>query len=124
MENINNDVEFNTCYTNYKNSYYPSNIVGQLIVDAVTGAEYTWKVGSYQELRFFKVTDTSDIMESNGKKSFNKKTPNFLYYESPEAYMKHKDVILEESVVENWHSKYNILFPNHVFDYTAYKLLY
>ena len=46
------------------------------------------------------------------------KTPNFLYYESPDAFIKHKGAVIEESITENWHSKYNILFPNHVFEYT------
>ena len=76
MRNINNnDVEFNNCYSNYKIVIIYQILWGggQLILDAVTGAEYPWKVGSYQEPRF-KVTDTSDIMESYGKKSFNKNT--------------------------------------------------
>ena len=121
---INNEVEYNVGFFNYKNSYYPSNVEGQRIVDAVTGAEYPWSVGSYEEKRFFKVMDTSDIMESNGKRSYNKRTPNFLYYQSPESYMKHKNVILEESVITDWYNKYNLLFPNDVFDHKAYKILY
>ena len=121
---INNDLECNIGYFNYKDNYYPSNIEGQRIVDAVTGAEYPWKVGSYQEKRFFKVMDVSDIMNSNSKQSYNKRSPNFLYYLSPESYMKHKNVVLEESVISEWYNKYNFLFPNDVFDEKAYKIFY
>jgi hypothetical protein len=123
-DSINNDLEYNVGFFNYKNSYYPSNIEGQRIVDAVTGAEYPWRVGSYEEKRFFKVMDASDIMESNGKRSYNKRNPNFLYYQSPESYMKYKNVVLEESVITDWYNKYILLFPNHVFDHKAYKILY
>ena len=63
-------------------------------------------------------------MESNGKRSYNKRTPNLLYYQSPESYMKHKNVILEESIITDWYNKYNLLFPNDVFDHKAYKILY
>ena len=58
------------------------------------------------------------------KRSYNKRTPNFLYYQSPESYMKHKNVILEESIITDWYNKYNLLFPNDVFDHKAYKILY
>jgi len=122
-DSINNEVEYNVGFFNSKNNYYPSNVEGQLIVDAITGAIYPWRVGTYEEKRFFKVIDSSDIMVSNGKPSYNKRTPNFLYYQSPESYMKHKIVVLEESVITDWYNKYNLLFPNDVFDYKAYKIL-
>ena len=123
-DSIDNKLNFNVGYYNYKNTYYPSNVEGQQIVDAVTGAVYPWRVGTYEEKRFFKVVDASDIMESNGKRSYNKRTSNFLYYQYPESYMKHKNVLLEESFITDWYNKYNLIFPNNVFDYKAYKILY
>ena len=124
MDSINNEVKYNVGFFNYKNSYYPSNNEGKRIVDAVTGAEYQWVIGTYEEKRFFKVMDVSDNMESNGERLYNKRTPKCLYYQSPESYMKHKNVVLEETVIRDWYNKYNLLFPNDVFDHKAYKILY
>lgn len=123
-DSINNELEYNIGFLNYNNSYYPSNVEGERIIDAVTGAKYPWRVGTYEEKRFFKVIDASDIMETNGKQSYNKRSSNFLYYQSPESYMKHKNVVLEESVITEWYNKYNLLFPNDMFDDKAYKILY
>jgi len=39
-------------------------------------------------------------------------------------HQKHKNVILEESIITDWYNKYNLLFPNDVFDHKAYKILY
>lgn len=44
--------ERNKGYYNYKNIYFPSNNEKQLIVDGITGSEYPWRIGIYNEKRF------------------------------------------------------------------------
>ena len=111
--------ERNKGYYNYKNIYFPSNNEKQLIVDAISGSEYPWRIGTYNEKRFFKVTDSVGNINTHKNCS-----SNHLYYQSPEAYMKHKNVTLEDSIVKEWYDKYNFLFPNNIFDEKAYKIFY
>ena len=121
-EKTNNEIEKNRGYFNYNSPYFPSK--GKYILDAATGAEYPYKVGTFDEKRFFKVVDSSDILESNGRKSYNSKNSNILFYSSPEMYMKHRNVLLDEEIIKGWHDKYNMLYPEGVFDEKAYKMLY
>ena len=46
-------------HTQKRQSCYYSDIVGEYIKDAVTGAKYPWKVGSKDDERFFRVTYTT-----------------------------------------------------------------
>ena len=69
-------------------------MVNTYIVDAITGEKYPWKVGSKDEERFFRVTNTVNLENSYRRKAF---------YENPEAYMQHKQIILDEELVNQWH---------------------
>lgn len=106
-----------------KDGYFPSNVEGARIKDAVNGGEYPWKVGSYDEKRFFKVIDSTDTMDMNGRKSIHKRHSNILFFSSPEAYMKHRRVYLDENIINEWYNLQNILFPDNKFDINAYKIL-
>jgi len=51
---INNEVEYNVRFFNYKNSYYPSNVEGQRIVDAVTGQSIHGELALMKKSGFLK----------------------------------------------------------------------
>ena len=49
--------------------YYPSNIHGTKIRNAITGKQYTSFVGSKDEKKFFRVIDATGLYDGNGKSS-------------------------------------------------------
>lgn len=81
-----------------KHMYYPSNIVGSLIVNAETGIPYkNCKVGTNAELQFFRVIDTTGYCNSNGTKTFGNNTSNKLFYDDYDQYAKHRLNNVEEN---------------------------
>ena len=71
--------------------YYPSNIIGSTIVNAVTGKPYNkCYVGSNMEKNFFRVIDSSGVCNSEGLKINGNRTPNKLFYDSKEQYINYK----------------------------------
>jgi len=96
---------------NNKRNIFPSNIEGNYIVNAVTGAKYPWKVGSLDDQRFFKVTDTANNVNfysvDYGKRVYNK-----LFYESPYEYMNHRNIKLDKETINNWLIRLNKHFPD------------
>lgn len=71
--------------------YYPSNIVGSTIVNAVTGKPYDkCYVGSNAEKNFFRVIDSSGLCNSEGLKTYGNRTPNKLFYDTKEQYIEHR----------------------------------
>jgi len=74
-----------------KSIYYPSNIVGSLIVNAETGIPYkNCRVGSIAEHTFFRVIDSTGYCNSNGVKTFGNSISNKLFYENYDQYIKHR----------------------------------
>lgn len=93
-----------------QNQIYYSNNVGEYIHDAITNAKYPWKVGSLNEHRFFKVTNTlSDYNNTND--SYSGGSTRYAYYENPEAYMNHRNIELEQDIIDNWYKRVKILYP-------------
>jgi len=92
-------------------SAYPSNVMGEFIVNAVTGAKYPWQVGSFDDQRFFKVVDTANNVSFKSP-DYEKKISNKLFYESPFEYMSHKHIKLDNSVIEKWRNRLNKHFPD------------
>jgi hypothetical protein len=107
-ENISNssEQEKDRIYEPYKKVYY-SDVVGSPILDAVTGAKYPFKVGSLDEKKFFKVRSTMAY------KNRSAKTPNptcasvanQAFYENPQSYMRHHDVVLSKEILDNWNKR-------------------
>ena len=98
---------------NGRRCYY-SDIVGNLIVDAITGEQYPWRVGSLNEQRFFKVIDTTNIADASRKNNYNQyqgRSSRKAYYENPHAFMRYKGIELDAEIVNNWYEKVNMLFP-------------
>ena len=96
--------------TNKKNTY-ASNIMGDFIVNAVTGAKYPWLVGSAEDKRFFKVIDTAQNVNLKSP-DFGKNISNKLFYESPFEYMNHKHIKLDSTIIESWRNRLNEHFPD------------
>ena len=105
----------------YPPCYYPSNAADSTIFNAMTGEPYPFKVGSAQALRLFRVTDSTGRYNEDGYelRAGTKvaddtlgKTPNNLYYNSPQEYQTHfPEVCLRKEVVSAWASRVNRLFP-------------
>lgn len=76
-------------------SYYPSNINGMRILNAVTGIAYDDLVGSKKEVNYFRVLDSTGKYNNNGYKlpqgCYNPST-NKLYYDNREEWMRHKNI--------------------------------
>ena len=96
-----------------KDCYY-SDVVGRYIVDAITGAKYPWNVGSLDEQRFFKVTDTTNNVDRSRKGEYNcyhGRTSRKAFYENPHAYMKFSRIELDDDLINEWYDKRERLYP-------------
>ena len=87
------------------NKCYYSNVVGSYIVDAITGEKFPWKVGSYDERRFFRYINTIN-KEDPYSRTFQK-----AFYENPHAFMRHTRVELDETLVNEWYDNNEKLYP-------------
>jgi hypothetical protein len=91
-----------------KPKYYPSNIPDQFIKNAVTGVEYTWRVGSLDASRLFKSVDTFGNFDKNGykikvsSKDYPNPSPNHCYYDSPQQFMTHRKMTVQPEMIERW----------------------
>ena len=94
--------------------YYASNIVGGKIMDAITGYPSEWLVGSYDEMRFFKVIDSRSETDENGRKRPGLRVSHQLFYESPSEYMKHRGTSVDPKIIEDWHNRKELLFPDNM----------
>jgi hypothetical protein len=61
---------------------FSSNVQGRYIVNAVTGVEYPWRVGSLCEDLLWKVCDA--------RASRGKYEPDFYFYDSPQQAAEHR----------------------------------
>lgn len=97
----------------WRRTYYPSNIPEQYVVNAVSGAPYPFRVGSFESLRLFHVTDATGACDSRGVRGTLNREPNHLYYTDPEEYMRHRGGrhAFDRAFVDGWRSKINRLFP-------------
>ena len=94
-------------------------------VNAIDGEPYPWKSGSFEELRLYKVINTTGFYTKDGfvrnRDEELCRDPIFLYYDSPEQYSRHMRVNLDQTHCAKWHEKVNRYFPNGEFDRTAYE---
>ena len=98
--------------------YYPSNVTNRLARNAVTGAEYSWTVGSEASRTAFRIIDASGRCDKDGyllrrvprgvqprpgqPGLTDSRAPNQCYYDSPHEYERHMGVTLPEDVTERW----------------------
>jgi len=78
--------------------YYCNTEIGQTIVNAVTGnSYYNFKIGSSDEKLFWTVM----IPVTNEKMTTTAK----LFYDSPEEYENHKNVVIDWNIKREWHER-------------------
>ena len=94
------ELDLNEFYANHKIRKYSSNVVGNYIVNGATNEKYPYKVGSKEENYFFKVKDTT----MNAKFETTRDS-NTYYFESPYQYMEFKNIVLDDTIIENWKIK-------------------
>lgn len=82
-----------------------SDVHGMNIRNAVTGSIYDERVGTLDERKFFKVTGKSTFkMNSEGLVIDEGYNMSSFYYDTPEQYEKHKNVVLTQDVKDKWYS--------------------
>ena len=89
------------------------------IVNAVTGMEYPWVQGTLDEKRLYKVIDSTVYYDEDGfirsRKSNTNKNPNLLYFDSPEQYLTHMKIKVDQKKkyeIIKWHDNNRKLFSN------------
>tara|TARA_Y100001958_G_C21245603_1_gene575399 strand:- start:4215 stop:4649 length:435 start_codon:yes stop_codon:yes gene_type:complete len=109
--------------------YYPSNVMNQIIVNAVTGVKYPYRVGTKDALRLYKVTDTTGCFSSKGKKKNTddlkegqEKDPNHYYFDNPAEYMQARSFDRHPESCDEW-SKYqkSLLNSDGIVDISVYQ---
>lgn len=92
-----------------RSPYYTSNTQGAFIVNAITGVEYPWRIGSKDGRRLFRSVDTTGTRDKQGFKlkvtspDFPNPNPNNYYYDSPQQFMQHQKMKLNPELIEKWH---------------------
>lgn len=97
----------------YIYDYYPTK-TARKIVNAFTGAVYPYTQGSHDELRLYKFVDARGFYDDKGCRLTRfdpvNRTPNFLYYDSPEQCARHLHIKMMPERVKKWYSEKNRLF--------------
>jgi hypothetical protein len=97
MKNYNNDKNNNNNGGDnnekkvFRGPFSSSTAPNALIVNAITGVKYPWKVGSYNEEYLWKVADCTHF------------EPKLYYYDSPEQYEEFKRVRISPEAKFEWH---------------------
>ena len=107
-----------------KRRYHPST-AGRRCVNAVTGLSYPWQTGAYDEMRLYKVFDSTSYYTKEGflrelKDPINKEG-NMLYFDSPEQYATHMRVNINLNYCSAWHDRIDKIFPDGKFNRVAYE---
>ena len=96
--------------------YYTSNKSQSLICNAVTGEPYTYRVGSRDQGRLYKITDCTGTCDEDGYVITNRKklpnpNPNHLFYDSPEQCMSHMRISIELDAIKQWRVRASLHMP-------------
>ena len=94
---------------------FASDVVGQNIRNAVSGSYYDVYVGSKLERQFFKVCGKSTYkVNSEGVVLDDGYNMSSFYYDTPEQYETHKDIVLSQEIKDKWLKKhYNVCNAAH-----------
>lgn len=98
-----------------KRRFHPTRI-GGWCVNAVTGAQYDIKQGSFEELRLYRVSDCTGFYDKRGflrrRNDPINRDPNMLYYDNPEQYARHMKRKLPQDQINIWHTNVQRMFPD------------
>jgi len=101
-------------------AYFPSNTLMDYVRNALTGGQYPFRAGTFDSMRLYKVFDTTGNCDRNGvillPHEKRNQSPNILYYDSPEQYMKHRKVKVSQTDVNKWYERNTRLFGNRIGD--------
>ena len=109
----------------YNQIYYPSNVIGAFLRNAISGNMYPCRRGNALQLQYYQVVDARGFVDNDGRKrrlgadNDNGRDPNYLYYNSPEEYIQHcrdqpsmkRHMTVTPSQIENWNETQRRLFP-------------
>ena len=85
---------------------FASDVHGMNIRNAATGSFYDERVGTLDERKFFKVVGKSTFkMNSEGVVLDEGYNMSSFYYDTPEQYEQHKNVVLAQDVKDKWYSR-------------------
>lgn len=95
--------------------YYPTKLGGNCM-NALTGQRYPIMQGSFEELQLYSMIDASSFYDKDGfrlekNQSSSNPNPNFLFYDSPEEYMRHMKTKVPQEQVNRWHHNKKRMFP-------------
>lgn len=83
------------------------------IINAVNGFSYDIIQGTREELRLFKVIDSTSYYDEKGYLKSNKQIPNkngnYLYFDSPDQFYKHMNLPVNFNTVKKWNEKIRLL---------------
>ena len=108
--------------------YYPSNVMNQVIVNAVTGTPYPYRVGTKDALRLYKVIDTTGQFSDSGKRKNaerlvegQEKDPSHYYFNNVGEYMQSRSFERHPESCDEW-SRYqkSLLDSNDKVDMARY----
>ena len=98
-----------------KRRFYPTRI-GGWCVNAVTGSRYPIQQGSFEEMRLFRVTDSTGFYDERGyllrRGDPPSRDPNLLYYDNPEQYMRNMKQKMPQEQINRWHTNVQRMFPD------------
>ena len=104
--------------------YHPSNVPDMFVRNAQYGTVYDCKVGSFESLRLYRVADCTGTITKEGFRVRRDDEPNcdtnFLYYDSPEQYMRHRKVKLDPHRITELHNTVARLYREGKFSKAAY----
>lgn len=85
---------------------FASDVHGMNIRNAATGSYYDERVGTVDEKRFFKVSGRSMFkINDDGVVVDEGYNMSSFYYDTPEQYEQHKNVVLSQDVKDKWYSR-------------------
>lgn len=98
-----------------KRLYFPTKLRSR-IVNAKTGLSYPYYQGSYEELQLFKIIDSTARCDEHGflqtRSDPVNRDPNFLYYDNPEQFMRHRQILLPKERISKWYANHSKMFPH------------
>ena len=110
--------------TTKKRRYFPSNVQDSYVRNAQYGTVYPYKVGTFESLRLYRVADCTGSVDKHGYRIRRREEPNrdtnFLYYDSPEQYARHRKVTINQERITAWHAMVAQLFPKGEFSKVAH----
>ena len=107
-------------YSKKRQIYHTSNVQGMFIVNAITGDAYSWRVGSLESRRLFKIVDAIGECDKLGvkmkvtDKNYPNPSPNHCYYDSPQQFMVHMKMTVQPQLIEQWEVNQYLFRQNNV----------